>query len=463
MTIAESRPDKLTQFIERVGIPFRCDADLLAMASRDFGNLVEGRSQVIVQPRNAHEVAEVINLANTLKLPVTPRAGGGSQSGQSVSHQGITLDVSRLDGIEKTSDSQTITCGSGTTWRQLVAHLAPQGMLPCVMPLNLNLTVGGTLSAGGFGANSHCFGPVVANVAELEVVTGAGDRFSCSAVEKTDAFAASLGGLGRCTVMTAASLNLRPIRPQVRTYYLLYEDLATWLVDQQQLLRSHRADYIEGFCAASVQGLHKIPQGRRPLLHWSYGLHVGVEFDPAHPPDATYVLENLRYNRLLHTEDDETVDYVARYELRFQSMQASGAWQQTHPWFECLLPFSVATNLIPKILELLPPFFGDGHRVMLLAKKETPRLFMQPNDSPAVAFAILPTGIPKSQVQSALEALKNLNDLVLQNGGKRYLSGWLGMMNSDNWQQQFGIHYDDWKAVKQQFDPNHILRSVLFP
>jgi FAD/FMN-containing dehydrogenase len=46
--------------------------------------------------------------------------------------------------------------------------------LPAVVPLNLDLTVGGTVSAGGIGATSHTHGPVVSNVSEITAVTGSG-------------------------------------------------------------------------------------------------------------------------------------------------------------------------------------------------------------------------------------------------------------------------------------------------
>lgn len=463
MVLSQTQLATIAQFAAQADIPFTLDAARLATASQDFGALVQGRACMIIHPHNPEQVETFLRFANTQQLPITLRAGGGSQSGQSISSGGITVDLSRLDAIDKSDSPAFMTCGAGTTWRQLVAYLGSQNLLPCVMPMNLNLTVGGTLSAGGFGANSHYFGPVVSTVTELDVITGAGDRLSCSPLEKTDVFAATLGGLGRCAVITAATLKLRSIRPQVRTYYLLYEDLKTWLSDQHYLAQAHLPDYIEGFCSASIQGLRKTPQGRRPLVHWLYGLHVGIEFDPAAPPETEQVLAGLHYNQLLHIEDDGTVEYAARYDVRFQSMQHSGAWQQPHPWFECLLPFSVAIDLIPQILEMLPPFFGDGHRVMFLADNEAPKFFMRPDESPAVIFAILPVGIPKSLSQPALEVLNKLNDLVLQNGGKRYLSGWLGMMADESWGNQFGVHYDDWLACKQRFDPNHILRSALFP
>ncbi|KAI9130825.1 FAD-binding oxidoreductase [Acaryochloris sp. CCMEE 5410] len=450
----------LAHQVSEMGIPFDRDAAVLAAASTDFGHLIQGQSQLVVQPRQGEDVVALMQKANRYQLPITLRGKGCSQNGQSISPRGMTLDTSRLDDIRYSKAlPQQVTCGAGATWRQLVAMLKPHQCLPCMMPLNLNLTVGGTLSAGGFGANSHRYGPAIANVIALEVVTGAGERLWCSPDKHPDLYAAVLGGQGRCAVILSATLATRPIKPQIRTYFLVYEDLETWIRDQHQLC--DRIDYLEGFCSANMQGLQKTPTGRRPLVQWLWGLHVSVEFDPATPPQQEQVLAGLHYHKLLYIEDDDTADYAARYDLRFQSMQASGAWQQLHPWFDCLLPVSTATEIIPQILEILPPCFGDGHRVLWVAERPTPRFLMKPEQ--AFLFAVLPTGIPLSLKTQALTALEQAHQLVIEAGGKRYLSGWLGETNPDFWSQHFGPHWRAWQQAKAAFDPNHVLCSKLFP
>jgi cytokinin dehydrogenase len=170
----------------------------------------------------------------------------------------------------------------------------------------------------------------------------------------------------------------------------------------------------------------------------------------------------LQHRRLLLVEDDATVEYAARYDARFRAMRQSGAWEQSHPWFECMLPFNAAQTFISEALNLLPPFFGDGHRVIMLADPASSDQFMRP-DAPAIIFAILPTNIPEAQLPEALEVLAILNERLVQCGGKRYLSGWLGNPTEQFWQTHFGEQYKRWCTVKQTLDPNRILRSVLFP
>jgi cytokinin dehydrogenase len=435
----------------------------LQSVRQDFGHIVQGNTQTILQPKDTQELASILKSANQTGVSITPRGKGRSQSGQAVSSAGVALETCCLDSIlygDRQLDE--ITCGAGATWRQVMAHCQSQGRLPFVMPLNLDLSLGGTLSAGGFGANSHRYGPAIAHVKTLEVVTGAGDLVTCSAESQPDVFHAALGGQGRCGIIGSATLALRPFKPNVRTYYLLYEDLEPWLADQQRLAQMPQVDYLEGFCSASVQGLRKTAQGRRPFFHWQYGLHIGVEFDSSQIPQESPILEGLQHRRLLLVEDDLTIGYAARYDARFQAMRQSGAWEQAHPWFECMLPFDAAQRFILDALNLLPPYFGDGHRVIMLADTPSSDQFMRPDASAAI-FAILPTGISEAQLPEALEILATLNNRLMQCGGKRYLSGWLGHPTEQFWQTHFGEQYKHWRAVKQILDPNLILQSALFP
>ena len=461
MTISYKQQQDIVKFLCSNNIKFTSSVEALRKASTDFGNLVSGCSYLTVQPKNLKDVAELIKFANRESLQITPRGSGGSQSGQSIPKDGITLDTSRLDSINLTTDKKEAKCGAGITWRQMVVFTSIKGMLPCAMPLNLDLTFGGTLSVGGFGASSHCFASVVTNISELEVVTGNGDILLCNPFQNQFIYDGALANLGRCAVITSANIKLRNFQPNVRVYYLIYDDIKLWLEDQKKLAKSQVVNYLEGFCSAAIQGLHKTSTGYRPLKHWIYGLHIGLEFTKE--PPTKEILSHLNYLRLLHLEDNTTIDYLARYDTRFHMMQETGAWQQPHPWFECILPLNTASEAIKSILDTLPSFFGDGHRVFMISSHaEDPKFLMKPSE-PACLFAILPTGISLSLSESALDTISMLDEMLVRYGGKRYLSGWLSNPNSEFWQLHFAHKYDSWQKTKQTLDVNNVLCSKLFP
>jgi cytokinin dehydrogenase len=450
--------------------PQRWDPDCNDV-SDDFGHILQGAALAIARPTRAEDVVSLIQVANRSGLVITPRGKGYSQSGQSVSLNGISLDTSHLTQLDIAIDQQQVTCGSGLSWRQVMMAVIPQGFVPCVMPLNLNLTIGGTLAAGGIGSNSHRYGSSIANVTAMDVVTGSGELIHCSASQYADLFQAILGGQGRCAVVVAVTLKLRSFKAKTQTYQLMYRDLDRWLADQQILKNNPVIDHMEGFCLSATTDT------------WQYKLLVAIEFDPATGPAigpslterpltelpltelplAELPLAQLNYDELVDQAIDHTPDFLARYDSRFQSMRQTGDWQKAHPWFECLLPLSAATHLIPEILKTLPACFGDGHRVIQIDRQSQPKFFMPHGfDQPTLLFAALPTGISVQHIEAARSAIKALNQKIMQYGGKRYLSGWLEDTSQQFWQQHFGPLYVDWIAAKKKYDQNQVLGSLMF-
>ena len=140
-----------------------------------------------------------------------------------------------------------------------------KGYLPPVLTNDLSVTVGGTLSMGGIGVASHRFGIQADNVDALEVVTGTGDLVTCSSDENQELFDAIRCGLGQFGVITRARLRLRNFSPNVRTFFLLYDNLESLMGDYQRILRDQRFDFIEGWCSPCLQGHRKLGGPGFPL------------------------------------------------------------------------------------------------------------------------------------------------------------------------------------------------------
>jgi cytokinin dehydrogenase len=454
--------------------PVLDDPAALAAAARDFGGLAEGRCPAVARPASAAAVAAVIGFADRHRLGVTLRGGGLGQGGQSVAAGTLSLALDALADVEVAARAPdgpdggaTVSCGPGASFRRLRDACAPLGLAPAVMPLNLDLTVGGVLAAGGFGSTSHREGLLVSNVRALDVVLGSGAAVRATPDERRDVYDAVLGGLGRFGAVTRVQLALRPLAPKVRTYFLLYDDLDLLLADQLRLAQDGRCQHLEALCAAAFQGLRLDGGQRRPFARWFFSLQLGFAWgDAAPPPDAAAALPSLRHRELVHVEDCDAVEHAARYDVRFAGMRATGAWAQPHPWAEYFLPARLAQQLLPEILDGLPaPLFGDGHRLSVLAARRpsSPALLAGPADKPMFAFAILPAGVPEPLLPRALELLAQADQRLLAAGAKRYLSGWLFQRGQAAWQAHFGDAYPAWVARKQALDPRNVLRSALFP
>jgi cytokinin dehydrogenase len=434
--------------------------------SEDFGRIARGRPLGLIRVRDERELQSVIELANSCRARLTLRSGGNSQSGQSLAHDSYCVSLSELERhVSVDASSATLECSASCSWRALIDAGAAHALVPKLVPLNLDLSIGGTLSAGGIGASSHRYGSACSNVLSLTAITGAGERVVCSRAERPEVFDAVLGGLGRSAAITSLTLSLRPARRNVHTVFALYTSLRDCLTDLRFLAKQAACSYIEGSCSTCFQGLRKTPTGRQPLLRWLYGIQFSVEHEGE--PDAIVqpLIDQLRCLEVSHREDDEHRLFLDRYQARFESMRATGAWSQAHPWFECFLPADAAPAFIEELLPMIPVALGDGHRLFAIEGAGNPRYLQLPVDSSdtSLAFALLPAGVPDIARAAALGFIDRATDLLHRHGGKRYLSGWLGARDGAFWERHHGDLHREWDAVKRMLDPNGVLTSQLFP
>jgi cytokinin dehydrogenase len=429
---------------------------------KDFGQLVARATSAVLRPTSIDELERIIAFANVRGLKLTARGRGMSQGGQSIPVGGASLDLSRLTDIDAPDgEARTMKCSAGATWRDAIARAAPFGLMPKVVPLNLDLTIGGLLSVAGIGATSHRHAAAVSCTAEIEVVTGGGRRVTCSETHEVPVYHAALGGLGRLAIIASARLELRPFKPFVRTFYLLYSTIDAWVAAQRALIQSDRAEYIEGFCTPCVQGLRNGPRGRTPFARWFYGLHVTVEYDAGAAPEAAAFLAGLPSFELLEVEDGETVAYAARYDPRFSAMRRSGAWTLPHPWIEAMLPGASIQEILPSLLDIYPVGLGDGPRLLFVNRHRIPPFLKTPDSSELVCCALLPVGIPPHLLPDTLEAFRAIHARIVAGGGKRVLSGWTTMMDSTALLEHYGDQAGVWVKAKEALDPRGVLDTPL--
>jgi len=434
----------------------------------DFGHYVIRKPAAVVRPASADDVAKTVKFSAQRGLAVATRGSGHSQSGQSLSND-IVLDMAELAEIRNLDDkSGAVVCGGGLKWRALVESLLPQHLSPPVLTNNLDTAIAGTLSTAGLGVASWKYGTQADNVLELEVVTGTGEMVRCSPEKNTDLFDSVRGGMGQFGVITEAKLRLRRIQPRFRSFYLLYDDLAALLKDLEILMAEERFDYLESWCVPCPQGFKKIggprpsPNGtvpRQAFAQWFYPLHATLETDGTVSPETVEEkLRGLKFYKHVHTEEGDMGEFYARLDPLFALWKRSGAWEFTHPWMECVLPWQTAPMYIGQVLENMPPQAIAGGHILLWpgrGRASTVPLFMRPETELVMGFGILPA-VPKQFFEEALPRLGLASTASMMMGGKRYLSGWIAFDHA-MWKAHYGPKWDTVVAMKKKFDPKGIL------
>ncbi|WP_017615519.1 FAD-binding oxidoreductase [Nocardiopsis salina] len=114
-----------------------------------------------VLPENTEEVAEVVRIANRLRVPVVPRDGGtGLTDGAVPLRGGIVIDVKRINAIhEIDTENRTCTVGTGISMLKLNEELARHGLIypddPASYPCSL---VGGRIGTSGWSLIGSRYG-----------------------------------------------------------------------------------------------------------------------------------------------------------------------------------------------------------------------------------------------------------------------------------------------------------------
>ena len=133
---------------------------------------------VAILPKTAEEVSEVVKLANRLKIPIVPRAGGtGLSDGAVPLRGGILVDVKLMNQIHEIDlVDRTVTVGPGINMLKLNEELKPHGVFypddPASYPCSL---VGGRIGTGGWSLLGARFGHTRDNVISMEVVLPTGE------------------------------------------------------------------------------------------------------------------------------------------------------------------------------------------------------------------------------------------------------------------------------------------------
>jgi len=133
---------------------------------------------VAILPRTAEEVSEVVKLANRLRIPIVPRAGGtGLSDGAVPLRGGILVDVKLMNQIHEIDlVDRTVTVGPGINMLKLNEELRKHNVFypddPASYPCSL---VGGRIGTGGWSLLGARFGHTRDNVISMQVVLPTGE------------------------------------------------------------------------------------------------------------------------------------------------------------------------------------------------------------------------------------------------------------------------------------------------
>lgn len=154
--------------------------------------------KAVVVPQDAGDVAETVEVAREMGVPVIPRGAGSGLCGQALG-RGIILDFTKyMDRIgEIDSETRTLCVQPGAVTGQVNEALAERGLMLGPDPSSEQFcTIGGNLGNNASGARGIRYGSMKDYVAWLDVVLSDGSRARLEPVPADGEAQAALEGRG---------------------------------------------------------------------------------------------------------------------------------------------------------------------------------------------------------------------------------------------------------------------------
>jgi len=94
--------------------------------SRNVDPVLQGVPDIVIRPKDAQEVSEILKIANEENIAVIPRGGGDCEFGGSkpIDDSGIVLDLKRMDYVINLDiENLIVSVEAGISWGKLNDYL----------------------------------------------------------------------------------------------------------------------------------------------------------------------------------------------------------------------------------------------------------------------------------------------------------------------------------------------------
>lgn len=430
------------------------DKILLEEYRTDFGRTINKEPRVVVRPKDEKDVINTFKIAKEFQIPVSFRGAGHSCFGQSLSDGGILLVNNSLDP-DFNLIGDKITVSSKTQWLALEQKLNNLNFTSPVLTDYLELTVGGTLSVGGYGLRSFQYGAQVDNITDMEIILPAGDRINCSADNNSDLFRYSLCGLGQLGLINKVRFKLIHYKKFTVVFYIISRTINEFITTLKGILGPEFINKIDHFSAYWING--------------SFIFEIGKSFEEK---------DNSEFRKLSRTIEKHFKFYkkttIKDYHFYLHKVRENWVEQygiSHHLWEDYIFNIEELGEFLDQIISkkkihryqgILPALY-----IMACNNAKSNNIPFSPTYGSrdkmvySVGFYFMIKIGDTNNLKIAKQQLKENMELCIDFGGRPYLYGWHGL-NETQKKLLYGNDYNKLKELKKTYDPDNLLNPGIF-
>jgi FAD/FMN-containing dehydrogenase len=353
--------------------------------------------------------------------------------------------------IEFDKATGKLTAEAGITLREILEIIVPCGWFLPVTPGTSFVTLGGAIASDVHGKNHHIAGTFGQHVKSLSMLLGSGEVVTTSPQHHADLFHATCGGMGLTGIIISATIQLLPIKSS--------------LISQKTI----KADCVEAACEAfesnsnatySVAWIDCLSKGkslgRSVIMLGEHSEQGGLEIDTRQKVSVPFSTPSVLLNRLTMKAFNTAYWHKSKHNLSqtvglmpyFYPLDAVGEWNRLYGkkgflQFQCVVP---RLDGIANMRRLLTEISNSGEGSFLAVLKQfgvaNENLLSFPTEGYTLALDFKAS-------ETAIKTVKRLEDMVVDMGGRLYLTKDAVMQEST-----FKATYPNWEkfeVVREQY------------
>ena len=424
----------------------------------------------VYRPECALEIEQLV--AEAPQSSLIPRGQGRSYGDASLNASGAVILSEGLNSMCYFDEiNEVLHCEAGVTLADIIENLLPRGYFFPVTPGTKMISIGGAIAADVHGKNHHSSGSMSAWVNRFSLLTGNGEILDCSRKKNSDAFWATVGGMGLTGMILNAEIRLKRVETAfMEVEYERIPNLDTLL--ERMAMTDDKCDYGVAWVDSLATGTSL---GRSILMRANHAM-IGSLPKALHQspciekkrvrPGLRFNLPNFTLNPLsmkvfnsIFYASHRMANKIIGCDKFFYPLDSIDGWNRAYGsrgvlQYQCVIPERNARQGTLQVLEALTDMgIGSFLTVLKSLGPESKGLLSFPMHGKTLALDVPYTG-PR-----VIKALRRLDEIVLSYDGRVYLAK-DACMTQKSFERMYP-NLEAFKELRSQLDPDSRFGSSL--